>query len=424
MSGVADTAANSEPPDFSVIGAGMVGVSCALQLLDEGFTVALFEARAPGAGASAGNAGNIGTASIVPTGVPGLARKVPGMLLDPLAPLAIDWRHAPRLVPWLIALLRQSRPERVEAITTARHALLERTPDAYDALLRAAGLGRFVKPVGKLLAYETDATFAGARSAMESRRRRGIRVDLLSGDEARELEPALGAHIRHAVHFPDVHYISDPLGLVQGLVRNFTARGGTLVEDEVVDFELGGAGPSALIGRRGRHPCRNLVVAAGAWSRDLARRLGTRLPIEAERGYNVTLRNPSLHFRYPVTFQERFVAMTPMDDGMRLCGMAEFAGLHARPKYERLDAVLAGARLAMPGLTGEEGPRWAGDRPSLPDSLPAIGRSKRHANVFFACGHDHIGLTLGPITGRLIAQLATGRTSNLDLSPYDPNRFS
>jgi D-amino-acid dehydrogenase len=152
--------------------------------------------------------------------------------------------------------------------------------------------------------------------------------------------------------------------------------------------------------------------------------LGTNLPIEAERGYHVTIRDPAVQFRRPVALAERHLGMTPMEDGLRITGMAELAGLTASADLSRAETLLRQARAALPGLGGSATSFWMGARPSLPDSLPAIGRSARHDTVFFACGHDHLGLTMGPLTGRLIAQLAAGRPPELDLTPYRPERFA
>ena len=410
--------------DFTVIGAGIVGVSCALYLQNEGFSVTLLERGGPGEGASEGNSGNLGVASVPPTGMPGLARRVPGMLMDPLSPLVIHWRYLPRLAPWLIQLLRNSSRDKVEAISDARAALLAKVYDAYEPLLQSAGLKDLRRRVGKLLVYEDEKTLDASSYAFDLRRRRGVRMEILDGGQARQIEPALGPNIKCAVHFPDVDYIANPLRLVQGLVAHFVERGGNLITDEVRGFDRNGQGVSAIVGANARHACRNVVIAAGAWSRTLARQLGTHLPVESERGYNVTLRDPGVRFRVPVTLMERHVGMAPMEDGLRLTGMAEFGGVDAPPDMRKPDIILRNARAAIPAITGDRPIYWSGPRPSLPDSVPAIGRSRAQANVYYACGHDHLGLTMGPITGRLIAQLAAGRPAELDLRPYDPNRFA
>jgi D-amino-acid dehydrogenase len=410
--------------DFTIIGAGIVGISCALFLQDEGFTVTVIERGDSGGAASSGNSGHLGTASIPPTGLPGLARRLPAMLLDPLAPLKIHWRHLPNLFPWLAGMLRHSRPERVQAIADARHALLCRVYAAYEPLLASAGLRALRRSVGKLVVYQHASTLAAQAYSMRLRRERGIRMEVLDAGQARQMEPDLRQDFDCAVWFPDVDTIANPQRLVQGLAAHFVDRGGRIVQDDVIGFIAGQAGPSGVIGRRARYDCRQLVIAAGAWSGALARQLGTNLPIEAERGYHVTIRDPAVQFRRPVALAERHLGMTPMEDGLRITGMAELAGLTASADLSRAETLLRQARAALPGLGGSATSFWMGARPSLPDSLPAIGRSARHDTVFFACGHDHLGLTMGPLTGRLIAQLAAGRPPELDLTPYRPERFA
>lgn len=416
---------SQQTPDYTIIGAGIVGVSCALYLQREGYSVALIEQTAPGEGASSGNAGSLGTASIPPTGMPGLVWRVPGMLLDPHAPLIIRWHYLATLTPWLLRLLRSSHGTRLKSITDARAALLSRVHQAYDPLLDEAGLKNVKVENGRLFAYENTGAFSNTSAQMRIRQQYGIRMEALTGDQAREMEPALGANVLSALYLPDVHQIANPLRLVQGFARHFVARGGTLISDKVTNFVTSGAGVSALVGSRNTHAVKNVVVAAGAWSRKLAAQLKVNLPMEAERGYNVTIASPSVRLKMPVSLVEHHVGVSPMEDGLRICGMAEFAGIDTAPNYTRADVLMLNARKVIPSLQNDEvSTRWMGPRPSLPDSVPAIGRTKHLQNVLFACGHDHLGLTMGPITGRLISQVAAGKPPEIDLSPYDPDRFS
>ena len=415
---------NAPTPDFTVVGAGVVGASCALYLQREGFSVALVEKGAPGEGASSGNAGSLGIASIVPTGVPGLVQRVPRMLLDPTAPLIVRWRHLAALAPWLARLVLNSHGDRFDAIVNARAALLSRALDAYGPLLTASRLQDVMVQKGRLFVYGSDAAFSDDSLASRIRRQHGIRMQPLTPDQAREIEPTLGSYVRSAAYFPDVHQIANPLRLVRGLVQHFTEQGGKVIDDEVKDFRMADASVTAIVGARHTYSVKNVVLAAGAWSRTLAAKLGVTLPIEAERGYNVSISNPSIRLNLPVTIADKYLGVSPMEDGLRICGMAEFAGLEAPPDYRRADVLLTIARQVFPALASDEpSSRWMGPRPSLPDSLPAIGRSKNVQNVLFACGHDHLGLTMGPITGRLIASLAAGSPPELDLAPYAPDRF-
>jgi D-amino-acid dehydrogenase len=408
---------------ITVIGAGMVGVSCALYLQREGFKVTLIDRAGPGEASSGGNAGSLGIASIMPEGTPGLLKRVPRMLIDRSSALKIKWSYLPFLAPWLIRLIRNSTRARVEEIAAARHQLLARTFSAYEPLLADARAHDLVRRVGKFQAYEHEATFRTTQYQYELCRRHGIKMEVLDGNQARDREPALGPRIQRAVYLPDVHYVANPERLVKAFAQAFIDGGGTLVRDEVRDFVIAEDGPTEIVAASARYPIAEMVIASGSWSGRLAARLGSKLPIEAERGYHAMITAPGVEFKHPVTLMDRHIALTPMEDGLRICGIAEFAGLDAPPKMSHIDMVVRNAEEVIPGLKGRIVSRWSGSRPSLPDSLPAIGRHQRFRNVYYACGHDHLGLTMGPITGRLIAQMAANRQPELDLSPYRPDRF-
>jgi len=355
--------------------------------------------------------------------MPGLAWKVPRMLLDRTAPLIVKWQHLPTLTPWLLRLFKNSHGQRLDSIANARAVLLSRALGAYDELLCETELKSVMVKKGRLFVYGSNAVVDDSL-ATKIRRQHGIRMEPLSVDQAREMEPTLGSYVRSALYFPDVHQIANPLRLVQGLVRRFVEQGGRLIQDAVRDFRVTDNRVTAVVGTNQTLPVDGVIVAAGAWSRAMAAKVGVNLPIEAERGYNVTIAAPSIRMNLPVSIADRYLGVSPMEDGIRICGMAEFAGLDARPDYRRADVLLSIAREVFPGLAKDEPTsRWMGPRPSLPDSLPAIGRSRKVGNVIFACGHDHLGLTMGPITGRIVASLAAGRSPEIDLASYDPDRF-
>ena len=417
------TESKSPATDVIVIGAGIVGVCSALYLQREGFRVTLLDRGGPGEGASAGNAGSLGVASIPPTSMPGLVRKLPRMLTDPLTPLAIRWGYLPRVTPWFLRFLRNSAPGRVEAIADARAALLRRIFEAYEPLLADAGARDLVRRSGKLLAYETADGLARNAFALDLRRRRGIAVRALSGDEAREMEPALSPNVKCAAFFPDVRTVVNPLRLVRTLAEHFARRGGTLKKETVTGFEIGADGPRRVVTDTARHDADRIVISAGAWSKRLAAELGSRLPLEAERGYHAMVVDAGARIGTSITSADRHVVLTPMEDGVRVSGIAQFAGLETPPDFGLVDRVLANARAVVPDLGGQVSSRWAGPRPSLPDSIPVIGPSPTFPKVFFAFGHDHIGLATGAITGKLIAELVAGRPTTVDVTPYRADRF-
>lgn len=403
-----------------VIGAGIVGLSCARSLRAEGHDVAVLDRDPPGDKCSFGNAAGIGVTEIIPASVPGLAWKVPGWLFDPLGPLSLRLAHAPKLLPWLLRFLKEGSWERVEQIAAALAPLSARTYDDLVPLLDEIGLAHELHRVGALWVYDTRAGFEADLRFHAIRRRHGLVCEELSGEEARHLEPALGPGIRHAVMTPQWARVSDPKRIVDRLRTHLEAQGVAMLTGDVTAVE----GRQVVTRDGARLPFDRLVVAAGAWSGRIARTVGDRALIESERGYNTTLPDAGVSLSREVIFAERSFVATPIEAGLRIGGAAEFAGLDAPPNYARSDALAELAKRYLPGLNTQGGTRWMGHRPTTADSLPVIGVSPHRADVLYAFGHGHTGLTFGPTTGRLIAELVAGRPTSVDVTPFAIQRFS
>jgi D-amino-acid dehydrogenase len=405
-----------------VVGGGIVGVCCGYALLRHGFDVTLIEPDEPGHAASFGNSGSIGLASVPPLGMPGMLKDVPRMLLDPMHPLVLRWKHLPTSLPWLARFGRALSPARVEAISRARAGLLSHAGSAYEALLAEIGRPDLIHGGGLIFVYESRAAFDAARFGIELRRRHGIVAHEMTGDALRELEPALSDRVACGVHYPIVQTTTDPLALTQAILDAFRARGGRVLRERVRAFERGGGGVERIVTDAGRHACDLVVLAAGAWSRGLARKLGESVPVIAERGYHVMIAAPSSSPAIPVVSGDRNVSITAMTHGLRMTTMAELAAIDAPPDHARALRVFQGAAGVIRGLEVKVASRWVGSRPSTPDSLPVIGRSTRNRNVIHAFGHGHLGVTFGAITGSIVARLARDEAPNLDIAPYRPDR--
>jgi D-amino-acid dehydrogenase len=406
-----------------VIGAGAVGVATALYLQRDGLPVTIVDPRGPGEGTSRGNASIIAVESCVPVATPGIARAVPGMLLDPLGPLAIRWSYLPRLAPWLWQFIRASAPDRVEAISIALRAILEQAIPCWEPLLAEAGIADMLRRNGMLLVFESEAKFAAMQPILELQRRRGTVFDIVAPEELRQLEPTLQPIFRHAVLYREVGHTLDNFRLVQLLAASFRRRGGSILQASAQGFTARPEGVSQVLTEAGPLDCRGVVVAAGAWSRRLARELGSAVPLDTERGYHVMLPEPGIMPRRPIYSAEGSFVATPLEHGLRLAGTVELGGLAAPPNYARADILLRHGRRIF-GPLGEKGrSNWMGFRPSLPDSLPVIGPAARHRNAWLAFGHGHLGLTLAAVTGRLVADLVAGRPPLADPAPYRAGRF-
>lgn len=410
--------------DVLVIGAGSVGMAIALRLQREGRQVTVIDRSGVAAEASRGNAGAMAFTDIMPLASPGILRKAPRWLLDPLGPLSIAPAYLPRIAPWLFHFWRASFPERVKASAAAQAALMDLSIVETDAMLTAAGVTAMLRSDGVLHLYESEAELAASQPGWQARADHGIAFTHLHGPPAiAELQPGLSPTLVAATFLPAWKTVTDPLLLTLALARRFVELGGRLRRGEALGLEPVAGGVIVPLAGTQRMTAQRVVVAAGAWSHRLARTLGERIPLETERGYNTTLPVSAFDLKRQLTFGGHGFVVTPLACGVRVGGAVELAGLDARPNFRRSEVLLAKAKRFMPGLATEGGTQWMGFRPSLPDSLPAIGAAARDARVTYAFGHGHLGLTQAAATARLVADLLAGRPSALDLTPFRPQRF-
>jgi D-amino-acid dehydrogenase len=410
-------------PHHTIIGAGVVGSACALALARAGFPVTIIERDEPGMGASYGNAGFIQTGTPLPFATPGIVGQLPKLLFDPQSPLKLRWRYLPRLSPFLLRMLGNARTSRVEANARALQAMLSRSGEAHRAMLREAGGTDLIRARGLLFVYPNQRSFDHAEWEIDLFRRNGVPIEALHDDAVRQMEPALNRDYRWAYHLPETFFTVDPLAITQSYLKRAQALGAELLRDDVRDIEFGEAGPAALLCAGGRRELDRLVLAAGIHSLPLARRLGLSPPMESARGYHLMLPKPGVDLQAPIVDGEMHFGVTPMRDGVRLAGTVEFASLGAAPNEQRARMLYPMARKMVPDLSDAGAESWMGHRPTLPDSLPILGASPKHANVLYAFGHASLGLTMAAATGEIIAKLAAGADPGLDLTPYRPDRF-
>ncbi len=409
-----------------VIGAGIVGVCSGLYLQRAGFRVALVDPEPPGESCSFGNAGLLATNGVIPVATPGTLKAVPGWIGDPTAPLSIRWSYLPRLVPWLARFLASSTPARVADISAALAQLTDRVFDAYQPLIDNARAQHLVRRNGVMFVYGTAKSFAKDEPDIAVRRRHGVKVEEIGIDEMRQLAPGLGDVHPRGRFLPDPGHTVSPIDFTRALVEDFRSRGGEIHTDRALGFDdFGPEGPRTVVGERGRHAADVIVVAAGSWSRSLVRALDHDVPLDTERGYHAVLPDCGVELKVPIMYAEGKFALTPMSAGLRVAGTVEFAGVDAEPDMRRARILVDKTRRLFPRLAVDEArmTTWMGRRPSMPDSLPVIGRVPGHRNVLLAFGHGHLGLTFGAITGKLVAELAAGTTPSVDLAPYRPERF-
>lgn len=406
-----------------VVGAGIVGLSVAYEALQNGAAVTIVDRNPEGDRASFGNAGGIAVTEVIPASVPGLWKKVPFWILDPLGPLAMRVAYAPRLLPWLWRFARVGTASEVSRISQALAEINSRVYDDLVPLLNMIGLAGDLVRKGALTVYETESGLIKDKHEWDGRRALGIEVQELSAAQARHMEPALGPIVKSGVFMPQWSHITDPKKIVD-VLRNWVAANGALIVRGHVDrINPTTNGAEVVLNGGRRLSATNAVIAAGAWSAQLAKQLGDRVLLESERGYNTTIASPGVALERPLIFADRKFVATPLSIGLRIGGAVEFGGLKAAPNYERSKALMKLARMYLPDLKEIGSKEWSGHRPATPDSLPVIGRSGPSGHIIYAFGHGHLGLTQGPTTGKIVGDLLFGHKPRLNLAPFSVARF-
>ena len=422
-------------PETVVVGAGIVGICTALYLQEKGRQVTLIDRMPPGEGTSSGNAGIISVGSVHPEAMPGIWKEIPHMLLQRMAPIALRPAYAPRLLPWFARFLSSSSPAKADQSSAAISALSSRALDYLQPLVDKAGARALLRQEGTLYINETPSQFAAARLNCSYYQRRDVDYQLIDGSELADLEPNLRSGLAGAVLVPAGAQTLSPLALSRSLFRLFQQQGGEFLAAEVRGFKLEGKRVTALYTDRdmpsnqelsNQVPCREVFITAGAYSKTLAKQLGSSVPLDTERGYSVDLPSPGIELKRPLLFAGRAFAATSMTDGLRLAGTVEFAGLKAAPNYQRAHNLARQAAYLFPRLNAPEGQNegipWMGFRPSVPDTVPVISASPHFDNAFFGFGHGHLGLTQAAVTGAMLAALAVGEDCPLAISPFRVDR--
>ncbi|HLH92318.1 MAG TPA: FAD-binding oxidoreductase [Xanthobacteraceae bacterium] len=409
--------------DAIVVGAGVVGLSTALYLRRAGLDVAVVDPLPPAGGASFGNAGLISPDTAVPIALPGMLPKVPRWLMDPLGPLSVRPAYFPRALPWLMRWVESGRLHRVLAISDAMRALHRDSMDCWRELLGPELYRELFRPSGQVHVWEGGGDTSNARLEREIRARHNIHTETLTADDLRQMFPGIARDVTHGLLVPNNGFTVSPQRSVQTLGKLLVHEGGTLINERVMKLIPDEAGGWKLMTNTANRSADHVVIAAGAWSLQLLAPLGIKLPLETERGYHATMFNPEVVPALPISNKTRAFGMTPMEDGVRVAGTVEIAGLDAPPNEQRAKILVQHARRMFPGLSGKDVRYWMGFRPSTPDSLPILGAASGRPGLHFAFGHGHFGMTGGPPSARLVARMIAGQPTGIDPAPYAAQRF-
>lgn len=406
-----------------VLGAGVAGLSAALPLARAGRAVTVIDPLPPAGGASFGNAGLLSPDTVVPIALPGMLRKVPGWLLDPMGPLVVRPGYLPRATPWLLRWIRAGRMERVLAISDAMRALNGQALAAWRDLLGAADYAEFVRETGQVQLWDEAEETPGAAVERALRERHGIRAEVLGAEEIRRIFPGIAPHVSRGVLIPGNGHTVNPARMVRRLGEHLLAAGGRILAERAMKLIPREGGGWRVMTNTANHEAEAVVVAGGAWSRGLLDPLGVRVPLETERGYHLTLPAPSVMPALPILYKSRSFGLTPMEEGLRAAGTVEIAGLEAAPDERRAERLLDLLRGLFPGLSGGTPRLWMGFRPSTPDSLPVLGPVRAHPGLHLCFGHGHFGMTGGPPGGKLVAATILGERPAIAPAPYAESRF-
>lgn len=408
---------------IAVIGAGVIGINCALELQSRGYQVTLFDKNGLANECSKGNAGHFATEQVFPLAQASLLPQLPKMLLNPLGPLAISPIHLFKNLPWFFKFLSNMRKKPTLESTKALQALNINAIDYYRPLLAAAKSEHLLNSNGALLVFE-KTPLLDIQAIQQQFSAGGVQVKLLNKNETLAIEPGLSDNIQHALFFPDVAHTIEPQKLCIALAELAAQKGMKFSRATISNINVDNSHVSFKANNE-QVKFNKIVIATGAYSKDLLASIGYNLPIQAERGYHLELTHHESLSR-PVTSAERKFIMTPMQNGLRLAGTVEYADMKSQPNYRRAKMLRNNAQAIIKHLpkTRANDYQWMGNRPTLPDSLPVISQATHHNNVYFALGHQHLGLTQGAITGKLIGQIVDNQPTDIDVSPFDIARFN
>jgi glycine/D-amino acid oxidase-like deaminating enzyme len=407
----------------AIVGAGIVGLSCALWLQKKGFTVTLIDPEKPGSGTSSGNACTIADYGCIPVNSPDIFRRLPSLLFSNDSPLTVNHFYALTHLPWLLQFLSNCRPSRVAEITESLGAILQQSYRGLNPLLELTDSHNLMSQRGCMYVYKTQAEFESARVNNEIRRQHGSEYIELDSADIQRLEPNIKPIFEKGILFESTNQTLNPQSLCTSYFNSFLENKGQYISHRVLEAIADGDTVKLKLDNAASLVVDHVVIAAGAFSKKI-KGTGTRhLPLDTERGYHIQYANLQAKVNRPVSWNQAGFYATPMNEGLRIAGTVEIAGYHPKKNQQNLDylARKAGEMFELPNHPDQE---WLGFRPTLPDALPVIGHSSVSTHILLAFGHQHLGLTLAGITGKLISELVNNETLSLDIATFSPNRFN
>ena len=408
-------------PQIAVVGAGIVGICSAFFLQKNGFQVTLLDKKEPGSMTSFGHACTFADYANVPVNSPDLFRDIPSMLLRSDGPLAVDFFHVLKNINWTTKFLQNCTTKKVEYISKSLGNLLNNSSISYDEIFTDVKVSEYIKNEEALYLYQNETEFLKAKTTNELRQKNGVRIKTLSKNKILDLEPSLAPVFFNGQIFIGSRHTTNPSMISKRIFETFINNGGEFIQSHVDDLIVEDGSVNVNLNNN-NHKFEKVIICAGAWSNNLSKKIGESFPLDTERGYHVMFNNHGLINR-PIGWSQSGFYLVQLKEGLRAAGTVEIAGLNKPENKKRIKMIESQARRLLPQLN-EVKSTWLGFRPTLPDSLPVIGPSKKNKNIIYAFGHQHIGWTLGAVTGKIINTLCEDRKTNINIESFSPNRFN
>ena len=405
-----------------IVGAGIQGVCAGLHILKKSIPVTIFDKQDPGMMASYGNAGHFSPYAVLQLNRPDVIYDVPKMLLSSSGPLALKWNYIPKMLPWIFKYFKSSTKKNMMHTAKYMHQILNLSLDAYDDMFKEIDTTNLVERKGIIYVW-TNKNKKSRELEIKIRDELGVKQKLVSKEEILELEPNLNPVFDAGAYYDYAYHARDPHGILKRLFDLFIKKGGRFQKSEVKDIRQTDDNNSEIVTSEKNYNFEKIVLACGAFSKYFTDKLGENIPLDTERGYHVHFESMEHLISRPVIFLDRGFGMTPMNQGLRAVGTVELGGLKNPISKKRIDYIVKCAKELLPQLK-EHKDEWLGFRPTLPDFLPVIGPSSKFKNIIYSFGHQHLGWTLGAITGKIVSGIISGENTNLDLQPYSSKRFN
>jgi len=404
-----------------VIGSGITGVSCAEELRRSGANVTLIDRVKAGdpTQTSFGNAGILAREGIMPIANPSMLKMIPQILLSPNSPVYLKWSYLAKFSPWALQFIMNGTRPKALPIILALNELIYDTVENHIQLSKNTGAARFIEKGDMTLLFRNRKQFSSDKFANQTRRNLGITWEELSRDKLLDRDPHISKLYQFGLAYKNHGWITNPAAYVSSLAKHFQENGGKILIGEVSKINGNNVELKGGIILKAE----NIVLATGAWSKNLASQLGHNIPLQAERGYHLSLKNASHMPPNTYLITDKKFGLTPMDGFLRCAGQSEFAPLEMPPNPKAIKNLHKFLFRLYPKLEYETETIWQGTRPTLPDSLPVIGRSSKNTSVIFAFGGQHLGLTMGPKIGKMVRDIIFERQSNVNMTPYSSDRF-